>query len=44
MPANWLPESLMERLFKLAAPDIAPEGKKVFVELSPEMVEEWHKI
>ncbi len=34
-------EVLLEKLFSLASPEIAPEGKKVFIELSPDKIESW---
>jgi len=34
-------ESLLERLFTSNSPEVAPEGKKVFVELSPDKIETW---
>jgi DNA mismatch repair protein MutL len=34
-------ESLLERLFSIHSPDIATDGKKVFVELTPDKVDSW---
>ncbi len=34
-------EGLIERLFNCPTPDIAPEGKKVYIEFSPEIIESW---
>ena len=34
-------EALLERLFTSVSPDIAPEGRKVFVELAPDKIEAW---
>jgi DNA mismatch repair protein MutL len=34
-------EALLERLFKINSPDIATDGKKVFIELTPDKIEDW---
>ena len=34
-------DALLERLFQTDSPSMAPEGKKVFIEFTPDKIESW---